>query len=378
MNKKKVEVVYIITKLEIGGAQKVCLSLFNGITKAGLASKLISGTQGPLVDSVKNNSQTILLPSMKREIGLKSWWHEITNFITLFKTLRTIKKNNPHVIVHTHSTKAGIIGRWAAFFAGIKVRIHTVHGYAFHDYQSWPQWLAIYFIELITSFITTHYICVSSADVKTGIELFPHFADKHSIIRAAVDDTFYQPAHSTAMQKDHFIFGTIACFKPQKNIFDLLKAFADVYEKNNNVRLEIIGDGILRNQITSWIAQHNLQHIITLHGWQEHVAPIMLQWHAFVLSSLWEGLPCAIVEARLLHLPVIAYDTGGINDVIEHYKNGILIPQKQWLTLASTMLELSQQKQLHQTLQQYHDDLSDFSTDKMIKEHIALYEKQIE
>jgi Glycosyltransferase len=355
----------------------VCLSLFNGLEKAGVASTLISGTKGALVSQVAHNTHTILLPSMKREIGLKSLWHELKNFFVLYKTLRAIKRNNPHVIVHTHSTKAGIIGRWAALCAGIKTRIHTIHGYAFHRYQPWPQWLAIYMIELITSFITTHYICVSSADAKTGIQLFPWFASKHSIIRAAVDDTFYHPSTPTIVTSKPFIFGTISCFKPQKNIFDLLHAFEHVHSHNNQTHLEIIGDGALRDEITTWIERHNLTHAITLHGWQSNVAPLMMQWHAFVLSSLWEGLPCAIVEARLLHLPVIAYDTGGIHDVIEHYKNGILIPPKQWQLLAKTMLDLTQQTNLHHALQHHHDDLSDFSTAKMVQEHIRLYERQV-
>jgi len=365
-------VVYIITKLELGGAQKVCLSLFHGLPTTTMRSYLITGAEGVLVESVINNPHVILLDSFKREVSFKFLFKEIKSFFTLIKTIRTLKKKHPHVIVHTHSTKAGIIGRWAAFFARVP-RVHTIHGFAFHEQQPMLQWLICYIPELITSFITTHFVCVSSADVQTGVKLFPRFAQKHTIIRAAVESKpFLAAQRTTDFPAETFVFGTIACFKPQKNLFDLLQAFAYVHAKNPHTRLEIIGDGVLRPQIEQWIAERNLQAVITLHGWQQSVAPFMLNWHAFVLSSLWEGLPCAIIEARLLQLPVIAYNTGGIKDVIQHGKNGFLCKQ-QWQDLAQEMLNLSLNTHLYAALQAYPDDLEQFHADYMIERHAKLY-----
>ena len=198
--KNYIHVVYIITKLELGGAQKVCLELFNGLQNAQISSHLISGAQGTLVDTVKQNEQVILLDNFKREFSLTTILHELRCLWNLIIQLRSLKKVHPTIIVHTHSTKAGIIGRWAAWCAGIKTRIHTIHGYGFHDHQSWLLWIPLYLLELITSIITTHYICVSSADVTTGTQLFPFFARKHSLIRAAVDQQqFYIPARITSM-----------------------------------------------------------------------------------------------------------------------------------------------------------------------------------
>jgi glycosyltransferase involved in cell wall biosynthesis len=230
--------------------------------------------------------------------------------------------------------------------------------------------------ELITSFITTHFVCVSSEDVKTGIKLFPRFAQKHSIIRAAVSTEFFIPAqkiNSFPVYQKPFIFGTIACFKKQKNLFDLLQAFELVHTKNNNTLLEIIGDGAMRQNIEQWIKDHNLTHAITLHGWQQSVASHMLNWHAFVLSSLWEGLPCAIIEARLLKLPVLSYNTGGIHDVIIPGENGFLYAQKDWQSLAHGMLSLTSNKELYTKLQSHPDDLKDFETSNMVQEHLQLY-----
>ncbi len=377
MKQKQLHIVYIITKLELGGAQKVCLSLLNGMRNHDIHSMLISGKEGTLAETIDNTSDIFLLDELTREIRVGGICKELLCFFALTKKLHKLKQQYPNIIVHTHSTKAGLLGRWAAFFAGIKRRVHTIHGFAFHEHQSKPTQLIIKSLEWFTSLITSHFVCVSSKDVKIGTNTLHNFANKHSIIRAAIDwQQFYMPARICSTfptTNTPFIFGTIACFKKQKNIFDLLKAFAHVHNKNSNTRLEIIGDGVLRTDIEHWIEQHTLGTVITLHGWQRTVAPFMLNWHAFVMSSLWEGLPCAIVEARLLKLPVLSYNTGGIADIIIDGQNGYLFKQKDWQHLAQGMLNLTHTKETYQMLSGCKEDLSDFKTEQMVKQHVNLY-----
>lgn len=386
---KKLHVLYIITKLELGGAQKVCLSLLKGIKKSGNSATLISGDTGILLDETKQHSDVILLKNFKREVSIFSIFNEFKNFCQLVKQIKQIKKKHPNLIVHTHSTKAGIIGRWAAFFANVKIRIHTVHGFAFHSHQNKITWCLIYLCELLTSLITSHFVCVSSHDIKTGNELLPYFTKKYSIIRAAIDWQKFIAAKKTYLntfiaqsikpelnnQPNEFIFGTVACFKKQKNLIDLFKAFEFLNIKNPNCKLEVIGDGILRNELESWIEIHGLKDKIILLGWQKNVVEFMSTWNAFVLSSLWEGLPCAIIEARLLKLPVICYNTGGIKDVIIDGKNGFLINQLDWESLSKAMLKITNNSNLYTNLKFYKEDLSDFNDKKMVKQHIKLYQK---
>ena len=361
-------VIYIITKLELGGAQKVCLELFE---KLSLPTTLISGNEGTLAHHVQNKSNVILLNSFKREVSLKLLWAELTTFINLVRQLRALKKQHKNLIVHTHSTKAGLVGRWAAFFAGIKTRVHTVHGYGFHDHQSWAVWLPIYLLELVTSVITTHYVCVSGADVATGKRLFPKF--RHTVIRASVDTEKFLPA--VRATNNLFVFGSVSCLKPQKNLLDLVKAFAIVHAKNPNTRLEIVGDGVQRPLIEQAIKERDLTAAVTLHGWVSPVAPVMATWDCFVMSSLWEGLPCAVVEARLMKLPVISYNTGGIYEVIQNEVNGYLVPQKDWPALAQAMVQISQNPALQATLSRHPDALSDFQVQTMVAQHEDLYRR---
>ena len=371
--KKKLHIIYIITKLELGGAQKVCLSLFKHINTKNIVTHLISGKKGPLVHEIQSCTHSYLLSSMERRISFFSF-KELRNFILVIKLLRSIKKKYHHCIVHTHSTKAGLIGRWAAFFAGIHRRVHTVHGFGFHSYQNKIFWLINFSLEWLTSFITTHYICVSDHDLTIGTQCIPFFKKKSSLIRAAVYNEAFIPAIHT---KNHlpFIFGTVACFKHQKNIFDLLRAFNKVHAEYPETYLEIIGDGILRPQYEQWIQAHALSTHILLHGWHMHPQTIMQRWHAFTLTSLWEGLPCAIIEARLLKLPVLAYRVGGIDEVIIPNRNGLLYQPKDWHNFAEGMKQLVTNHQLFNSLITYQDNLSSFTRNHMITQHIQLYKE---
>lgn len=384
---KNVHVVYLVTKLELGGAQKVCLALLDGLHKADpLSCSLISGTQGALVDQVKKFESVYLLQELQREVGsgLKKIAQEIKAFFSIIKILKKLKKRHPNLIVHTHSTKAGIMGRWAAYFARIPTRIHTVHGYGFHDRQSRLTWLIVYALEYFTSFITTHFVCVSEQDRSTGIRLFPRFTQKSSVIRAAVQDENFYPAQAslTSNKQDDIIIGTVSCFKPQKNLFDLLKAFHYLYKEappsiQKRLRLQIIGDGVLRNEIETWIIHHNLQTHIDLLGWQTNVANWMRTWNIFTLSSLWEGLPCAIIEARLCKLPVVAYDVGGIREVIKNGYNGFLVQPGDWNKLGEKFKQLICSQELYESMYNNSDMLDSFKNNAMISSHKKLYDNFI-
>lgn len=375
----KVSILYIITKLELGGAQKVCLSLLNGVKENGGFAALASGTDGPLVKDVQNLDSIFLLKRFKREIGLNNILNEIFLFLDLIRVIKKIKKQHPNLIVHTHSTKAGILGRWAAFFSGIKKRVHTVHGFGFHSNQNKFLWLLIYISEFVTAFITTKFVCVSKHDIKIGSRSLPFFKNRNNIIRAAVEyDNFYVPAKSAKnFDSDKFILGTVSCFKPQKNLIDLLRAFKklllDLPEKKNDLLLQIVGDGQLRPQIEQFISENGLTENVELLGWQNNVASWVKTWDLFVMSSLWEGLPCAIVEARLAKLPVVAYNISGIPEVIFDNKNGFLVDVGDWFNLSEKIKFFVQNSAFHFQFSNYQDSLVEFHSDSMVKQHIDFY-----
>lgn len=378
-DKNNMSVLYIITKLELGGAQKVCLSLLRGVkTQDGFAG-LISGDQGPMVKDVENLDSIYLLKDLKREIGLKNLFKDIKVFFQLIKIIKNLKIKYPNLIVHTHSTKAGVLGRWAAFFSGIKKRIHTVHGFGFHEYQNKISWLFNYLMEFLTSFVTTNYVCVSQNDINIGSKFLPFFKKRNSLIRAAVEyDKFYIPAKRVNnFDNEKFIIGTVSCFKPQKNLIDILRAYKKVVDdlphKRNMLLLQIIGEGVLRNDLERWVLKNNLQDQVEFLGWQNNVASWLKTWNLFVMSSLWEGLPCAVVEARLSRLPVVAYKISGIPEVIESNKNGFLVEPNNWKDLAEKIKFFVLNKRDYLNMSNHKDLLSEFHERNMVKNHITLY-----
>lgn len=375
--KERPLVLYILTKLELGGAQKVCLTLFKGVSAHGLSTGLISGAQGVLVPEVEGHENVLLLQEFKREVGIKNILSEIKTFFSLYRIIKKLKREHQVLIVHTHSTKAGVLGRWVAFFAGVKLRVHTVHGFGFHEFQSRFAWLLMMSIEYVTSLITTHYVCVSEADRAIGSRLFPRFTQKSSLIRAAVDwDSFYTSVKRISAKRD-VIIGTVSCFKPQKNLIDLLQAFNLVCKKAPNAFLHIIGDGVLRSELESFVLANGLKDRVVFLGWQSDVARFMKEWDVFALSSLWEGLPCSIIEARLSRLPVVCYDVGGITEVIKNGRNGFTVQTGQWQELADRLLALARDEQLRAAMANFPDILDLFKNSSMIFEHEQLYMKLI-
>jgi len=382
----RVHVLYVLTKLELGGAQKICLTLLKNLPNNNLgtskmfSTSLMSGSDGVLAEQAKKHESTFLLKSFRREVSFFGIFSEIRTFFAMISRMRKLKKQHPNLIVHTHSTKAGILGRWAAYFAGVKKRVHTVHGFGFHEYQSKPSWYLHAALEYITNKITTHYVCVSLADQKIGIRYLPGFEKKSSIIRAAVGETFFAATECVRNTKKSFTFGTVSCLKPQKNIIDLLQAFKHMHDQlpqadQERVILQIIGDGEQREEIEAWLAASNVFFKVDLLGWQGNVATWMRSWDAFVMSSLWEGLPCTVIEARLSRLPVFSYNIAGIPEVIEDGKNGFLVKPGDWQTLGNRMGELVSDQSLYKRMSNHQDNLDDFRDSAMVAQHETLYQK---
>ncbi len=372
-------VLYVLTKLELGGAQKVCLTLLKGIAQCGYSSGLITGTDGVLLPQVQDLNNVYFIQEFKREIGFRTILLELKSLFAMYRLIKKLKKLHSNMIVHTHSTKAGFFGRWAAFFARVDVRIHTIHGFGFNDYQSWKKRAFFFIIEYITSLITTRYICVSEKDLLTGIKKIPFFAKKSLIIRAAVDwDSFYITSKRTSNIGGDLVIGTVSCLKPQKNVIDLLQAFKLVLDKISpasfqRLFLHIIGDGILRDDLELFVHKNNLTNHVVFLGWQSDVSKWMKEWDIFAMSSLWEGLPCAAVEARLCRLPVVAYDVGGISDIILNGKNGCLIKPGDWQSLAEQLVLLIKNKALRTRMINHDEKLDDFKHSSMVREHLILY-----
>ncbi|MDR1952834.1 MAG: glycosyltransferase family 4 protein [Elusimicrobiota bacterium] len=334
------KVCYIITKLELGGAQKLALYVLENIDKKSFDTFLITGKGGILDDEAALKTKLFSLSDFVREIS------PLKDIKTLIEIYSILKKEKPD-IVHTHSSKAGILGRIAAKLAGVKMIVHTIHGYGFNETQNrFVKYLFI-FIERFCSLFSDKLICVAKEDIKKGLRYKIAKKNLFTVIRAGIDVKYYKNFKPSidfrnllADGKNDSIVATIGPFKPQKNLKDFIKAAAIVLDEIKNVRFIIVGDGEQRKEIEGLIKDLKIEKNISLLGWRKDIAGILYACDIFVMTSLWEGLPCAIVEAMCAQRPVVANAVDGVKEIVQDEKTGFLIEPYQYKKTAEKIIYL--------------------------------------
>lgn len=319
-----INLLYVVTKLELGGAQKQLLGLLRHLNKAKFHPFLFTAKDGLLLSEAESiNGLTI-----QKSGNLKRPINPLQDLLALIEIYRFIKENNIG-IVHTHSSKAGILGRLAARLAGVRIIVHTVHGWSFNDYQ--PIWKRVFFIwleRLIASF-SDKLVVVSHHDKQKGLNYRIGREDKYQLIRYGIDYSKFTVKdqgirEELGVNSRGLLVGMIACFKPQKSPQDFIKAAYLVSKINPEVKFLLVGDGILRKAIERLISRFNLQDRVILAGWRRDIPRVLSAIDVFVLTSLWEGLPITILEAMASFKPVVATDTRGVRDIITEGQTGFL------------------------------------------------------
>lgn len=313
MNNTK-KILYIITYLELGGAQKQLFSIIDGLDKNKYLVYLATSDRGHLKQKFTQLSNVKLkfVPSLVREIN------PILDICAFFQLYFFIRRNN-FDIVHTHSPKASFLGRWAAYFAGVGNIIYTVHGWPFHKYMNKFAYGLYLFLERLTARITDKIIVVSRADLNLGIREKVAVAEKFSLVHYGIDvekfNEVFISRNGRIIKQEHCL-STVSALKPQKNIFYFLKLCRYLVDKGFNVKFNIIGDGPLHNRIVAKINKLGLGKYVTLCGWVEDISVILKKTDIFILTSLWEGLPIAVIEAIISGVPIMVSNTPGLSDIV--------------------------------------------------------------
>ena len=336
----RTKVVHIITKLELGGAQQNTLFTVAHLTRSEYEPVLISGTEGILVeDAVKlEGVRVYLIPELIREI------RPIKDIIALLKIRRILKnlqrdaeRNKPEtisqIIVHTHSSKAGILGRWGARLAGIKLIIHSIHGFSFNNFQPSLVRAFYIFLERVTSIITTKYIAVSKANREKGVSKKIFTKDKVVLIRSGIDIREFQGGGEGKVKKRKELgvdakiplVAMIACFKPQKSPLDFVRVAKIVSDEIDEARFLLVGDGMLRPKVEELVRELQLKDKVLIMGWRRDIPGIMNCIDILVLTSLWEGLPRVFPQAMASGVPVVATGVDGAPEAIQNGVNGFLL-----------------------------------------------------
>jgi glycosyltransferase involved in cell wall biosynthesis len=323
-------ICHIITKLELGGAQTTTLFVVSHLDPSRFKPMLIAGEPGMLDPEARalKNVAFYQVPCLVRPIRP---WSDLRALIALFLLLRRLKP----VIAHTHSSKAGILGRWAAWFARVPVIIHTVHGYGITPSQ--PAWLRFLLIRLerLTGFITTCWVFVSEADMAQGLRWSLCKRDNAVVIRPGIDLRAFLTCSLSAEERnglraewgvspDHLLVGMVAPLKPQKAPQDFVAVAARVCAQLPSARFVIVGDGELRVAVEQDIRSAGLDERIRIAGWRRDIPKFMRAMDLFLLTSYWEGLPQVLLQARASRLPIVATRVGGSAEAIVEGNHGWL------------------------------------------------------
>jgi glycosyltransferase involved in cell wall biosynthesis len=379
---KKINLLYIITKLEFGGAQKQLLLLARHLDERRYNLFLLTAKVGLLIDE----AVSIKGLKLKTFKALERSINPIRDLLAVFEIYFFIKRNNID-IVHTHSSKAGILGRWAAKFSGAKVIIHTVHGWSFNDCQNAILRKIFIILERLTAKITDRLIVVSHADKQKGIRNRIGEQKKYILVRYGINpDEFIsnieerqKARKGLGLVDGELLVGMISCFKPQKAPQDFIKLAALVNKIYPQIKFLLIGDGILRKKIEKTIKKFNLNGCIILTGWRRDIPELLSAIDIFVLTSLWEGLPIAVLEAMASGKPVIATDTGGVSEIIKSGINGYLVERRDIKAIRDKIIALLKDQDLKIKMGENAREIlnSDFRSESAVFKTQNLYEDLI-
>jgi glycosyltransferase involved in cell wall biosynthesis len=335
-------VVHLITQLELGGAQDNTLYTVERLDRSRFEPVLAAGPGG-LLDARARGLEGVAfhtVGSLARPLRPHRDLAALGALVRLFRRLR------PH-IVHTHSSKAGVLGRLAAAFAGVPVRLHSVHGFGFHAGGRSPLRAALIAAERLAARLTTHWIVVSRSNLDEGAALGLLDPDRTTLIRSGVDLQRLRGAAGGARVRRELglaegqpLVLSVSCLKPQKAPLDLVRAAARVARAVPRAHFALAGDGELRREMESAVSAAGLDGRFHLLGWRDDVPDLLAAADLLLHTALWEGLPRVLPEALAAGVPVVATDVDGAREVIEEGVNGHLCRAGEAEALAERVVSL--------------------------------------
>ncbi|HSH03964.1 MAG TPA: glycosyltransferase family 4 protein [Anaerolineae bacterium] len=384
---EKIRVVHPITRLIIGGAQENTMLtaelmnkgvVGNGRYDVSVISGPQTGPEGSLIEEVeKRGTRLTLMEQMRREIS------PVNDLAALWLLWRQFRREKPH-IVHTHSSKAGVLGRLAAAYAGVPVIVHTVHGWSFHDRMGGRKLRLYVGLEKLAERYSQVSIVVSPKDIDKGLAQGIGQRDDYVVIRSGVEmDRFGHPQVAPAAMRaglgipaEALVVGSVTRLSPQKAPLDLVAAYAAIARQRPETWFVIVGDGPLRAEVEAAVAAVGLTERVVLTGLRRDVPELMAMFDLFVLSSLWEGLPRVLPQAMATGLPIVCTQADGSAEAVAEGENGYLVTRGEPLALAEKVLLLLGDEGLRGRMgAEGQKRAHEFSALKMVQDIDQLYKR---
>lgn len=333
-NGRPIRVLRVIARLNVGGPALHVTYLAHGLADRGYETTLVAGDVARGEESMafvadRAGVDVVRLPGLSRELS------PVRDPLAAWRLARIIRRVRPDV-VHTHTAKAGAVGRAAALLAGIRPRpvvVHTFHGHVLRGYFGRGGTLLFRAIETALARTTDRLVAVSPEvrDELVGLHVAP--PEKFSVVRLGIeleprvwfDGDAAEVRRRHGIPADKFVVGWFGRMTAVKRTDDLLTMLAGLRERGVDALLLLVGDGDDRELLEQRAHDLGLARSCLFLGYQEDVAPWYAICDAVVLTSASEGTPVTIIEALAAGRAVVATNVGGVPDVVEEGETGFLV-----------------------------------------------------
>lgn len=339
---RRARVLHAITMLELGGAQRntldTCAMLDRGRFEVGLAC----ADQGELLAEARGlaDVRRYELPHLRREVRP---WHDLGAFRELRAAIREFAPD----LVHTHSSKAGILGRAAARAERVPVVVHSIHGWGFGPHQSAAVHATFLAAERVVARWTSHFVAVSRENLEQGVELGLFGREEATVIRSGIDLAAFRRASGGEKVRAELgipvgapLVVQVSCLKPQKAPERFVALAAALAPRFPDAHFLLVGDGELRGRLEVARAAAGLERRLHLPGWRRDVPAVLDAATVVTLTSRFEGLPRVVVEALAARRPVVAMAVDGVREVLRDGVNGCAVAAGDEAVLAERVAEL--------------------------------------
>ena len=349
------KVLYIITRLDQGGSAEAVMQWAAGMKEFGYDAKLVTGrTEHPHEEFGRYKRRTgvplIEVSSLHRELEPMNDWRA-------YRELKRIIRSERPDIVHTNSSKAGILGRMAARRCKVPVIVHSPHGHIFYGYYGRLKTSVFIAMERQAAKFTDRITNLTQLGLEDHLKLKIAPRSKFTVIYAGIDADFYaNPSKDrTGIQKelgipDHsFVVGWVGRFADIKNPSMMVQAGLAL-RGNEDYHFLMAGDGELHGPVMQHVKDLGLEDRFTFTGHRSDVADLLSVMDVYCLTSKNEGMGRSILEAQAAGVPVIATNVGGTPEIVEHEFSGILIPSLDSAALSGSLVRLHGESALRKKL----------------------------
>jgi glycosyltransferase involved in cell wall biosynthesis len=343
----KIRVLRIIGRLNVGGPAIHVVNLAAGLDPNRYLSLLVAGSEneaeGSMLDfALSHGVRPTIIPEMVTAFSLAP--RDVKALLKLYALMRQERPD----IVHTHTAKAGFLGRAAARLAGVPIIVHTFHGHVLHGYYGAMKNQLLRRVEQSLASVTDRLVTVSEQVRHDLVGYGIAKAKKICVVPLGFDLDPFLNSHAQqgqfrremGLSDEHKLVGIVGRIFPIKNHALFLESAARIAGQEPAARFVIVGDGVFRPNLENQARELGITDRVLFTGWRRDLPRICADLNVLVVSSDNEGTPVSAIEAMASSCPVVATRVGGLPDLIEDQKSGRLVPPRDAEALASAVLDL--------------------------------------